>query len=89
MHAMVFRVTIEADREEAENVLREQLVPAMSQAPGFVAGYWVNVGGDQGRSMVVFESEEAAQRAAEQVGGPPEGVASVDSFETGEVVAHA
>lgn len=88
MHAMAFRVTIE-DREQAEKALREQIVPTLSQAPGFVAGYWMNVGGDQGRSMVVFDSEEAAQRAAQQVPGAPEGVASIDSVEIGEVVAQA
>ncbi len=39
MHAIVVRVTIN-DLEAAESTLREQVVPAASQAPGFVAGYW-------------------------------------------------
>jgi hypothetical protein len=89
MHAWVFRVTLKVDREEAERRLKEELIPSVSRAPGFVAGYWMNVGPDQGRSVVVFESEEAAQRAMEQGGPPPEDLVSVDSFEMGEVVGHA
>ena len=39
MHAVVVRVTVN-DREAATQGLREDVVPAVSQAPGFVAGYW-------------------------------------------------
>ena len=39
MHAVVVTVTI-SDHETAESHLREQVVPGVSQAPGFVAGYW-------------------------------------------------
>ncbi len=88
MHALVFRVTIH-DREQGEAFLRETIVPGISQAPGFVAGYWVNIGGPQGASMIVFEPEEAARQAAEQVRPPPPEVLTVESFEVGEVVAHA
>ena len=42
--------------------------PALSPAPGFVAGYWTRKeGSDQGLSMVVFESEDAANAAAERI----------------------
>jgi hypothetical protein len=37
MHAVVVKVTIN-DREAAERALNEQLVPRVSQVPGFVAG---------------------------------------------------
>jgi hypothetical protein len=37
MHAVVVEVSI-SDPEGAEPVLREQVVPRVSQAPGFVAG---------------------------------------------------
>ena len=89
MHALVVRVTIN-DRDKAEKFLKEQIVPGASQAPGFVAGYWVNVGGNQGASVIVFESEEDARRAREVWGGrPPADTATIESFELGEVVAHA
>ncbi len=88
MHALVFRVTVHK-REEAESFLRERIVPAVSQAAGFVAGYWVNVGGSEGTSLVVFESEDAARRAADQIGRPPADVVTIESLEVGEVVAHA
>ena len=39
MHAVVVRVNI-GDSETAEQGLREQVVPRISQVPGFVAGYW-------------------------------------------------
>jgi hypothetical protein len=88
MHAVVTRVTIN-DRPAAEAFLREQLVPKISGAPGFVAGYWMNIGGDKGSSVWVFESEEAAQAAASQDRPPEGGPVTIDSIEVGEVVAHA
>lgn len=88
MHALIFTVSIK-DREAAESFLKEQLVPGISQAPGFVAGYWANIGGDRGRSMVVFESEETANQAAESGQRPPEDVVTIEAMEIGEVVAHA
>jgi hypothetical protein len=64
----------------------------VAQAPGFVAGYWVRLeGGDEGSSVVVFESEDAARAAAgrirESVGSNP-GVTLTD-VTVGEVVANA
>ncbi len=88
MHAVMFRVTIH-DRERAEGFLKEHLVPGISQAPGFVAGYWTNVGENQGASMVVFESEEAAKQAANVDTPPPEDAVTIESIEVGEVVASA
>lgn len=88
MHAIVFRITIH-DREESDRLLREEFVPNLSQAPGFVAGYWVQSGENEGTSVIVFESEEAVQGVVEQ-GPPPQTDAfTLNSFETGEVVAHA
>ena len=65
MHAVVVRVTVH-DVETAQAALQEQVVPRVQQAPGFVAGYWTRSEG-QGLSMVVFESEEHAQQAADLV----------------------
>ena len=49
MHAIVFRITIN-DQKEADRLLHEEFVPFMSQSPGFVAGYWVTAGENQGTS---------------------------------------
>lgn len=86
MHAVVTTVSI-GDAEGSEDVLREQVVPRISSAPGFVAGYWVRLSEDKGTSVVAFESEEQANSAREQL-QPPPGV-TVESAEVGEVVAHA
>ena len=88
MHAVVTSVRI-ADREKAEGFLREQVLPRVSQAPGFVAGYWTNVGGDCGASMAVYESEEAAKQSVEQFVAPPDEVITIESMEVGEVVGQA
>ena len=39
--------------------------------------------------MIVFESEEAARRVADQAGPPDTEAFTVESFDIGEVVAHA
>ena len=87
MHAVVVRVTI-SDREAATQGLREGVVPTVSQAPGFVAGYWTRKeGDDHGLSMVVFESEDAANAAAERIPSVvPDGV-TFDDVEVREVVS--
>ena len=88
MHALVFEVTIK-DRARGEQYLKEQIVPGVSQLPGFVAGYWVDTGESQGASVVVFESEEAARDAMEGGPRPPEEAVSIESVRMGEVVAQA
>jgi hypothetical protein len=89
MHAVVVRVSI-SDVETAQKGLKEEVVPVVSQAPGFVAGYWTRSDdGSNGQSMIVFESEEAARAAAERLGtNVPEGV-TIEGFEVREVVASA
>ena len=87
MHAVVIRVTIK-DRDAAIPELQERVVPSVSQAPGFVAGYWTRKD-DTGLSMVVFESEDAARAASEQIpNGIPDSV-DLESVEVREVVANA
>jgi hypothetical protein len=89
MHAVLTSVTIQ-DTATAEKYLREQVVPSVKQAPGFVAGYWVRTE-DEGRAVIVFESEDAAQaasgRISERVGENPS--VTLNSVTVGEVVASA
>jgi hypothetical protein len=89
MHAVLVKVSI-SDVDGAQKELRETVVPRVSQLPGFVAGYWTRSDdGSNGRSMIVFESEEAARTAAERIGASvPEGV-TFESAEVREVVASA
>ena len=88
MHAVVIRVTLSDDDSGSLEELRQEIVPRVSQAPGFVTGYWVRLEGEkQGTSVVVFDSEEQARSAGEQF-QPPEGV-TLESLEIGEVVAKA
>ena len=87
MHAVVARVTV-SDPEGSESVLREQVVPHASQAPGFVAGYWTRKD-NGGLSMTVWETEDAANTASERVRSmAPDGV-TVESVEVREVIASA
>jgi hypothetical protein len=88
-HAVIFRVTLK-DREKGTGLLEEQIVPNAKQAPGFVSGVWASVG-DEGRSMVVFESEDAAKQWADGASEnpPPAEVVEINSVEIGEVQAQA
>ena len=89
MHALVVRVSI-SDTEKARTMLNERVVPAISQSPGFVAGYWTwSADESNGQSMIVFESDDAARTAEERIRGlAAEGV-TVESTEVREVVASA
>jgi hypothetical protein len=89
MHAVVVRVTIN-DSEAATQALKDEVVPAVSQSPGFVAGYWTGKEGtNTGLAMILFESEEAASGAAERVRSMVSDAVTVDDVEVREVVANA
>jgi hypothetical protein len=91
MHAVLVHVTID-DFETGRKILTSEIVPRVSQAPGFVAGYWVHVGRDKGHGMIVFESEEAAQAVKgmiESGPSPDADAVSLDSVDVAEVVASA
>ena len=91
MHAVVVRVTVK-DVESSRQQLNEVVVPRAKQAPGFHAGFWTAPPGGSGAglSMLIFDSEQNAQQAAQMVrGGPfPDGV-QLEDVEVREVVASA
>ena len=89
MHAVVVRVTIK-DRESAQKGLNEDVVPRVSQASGFQAGSWTWKD-NTGLSMVIFDSEDGANQAGDQVRAMVESIDAVEleSVEVREVVAHA
>ena len=80
MHALVVNLTI----NEPEADLR-----AVSLTPGFGTGLWT-WSGEAGLSLIVFDSEDAANAAAEQLRSTlSDPVATVESIDVREVVAHA
>jgi hypothetical protein len=87
MHAVVTKVTVN-DPESADRELRERVVPGVSQAPGFVAGYWTRKD-NSGLSMVIFESEEAANAMSERLPSIVPDTVTLESVEVRAVAAHA
>ncbi len=89
MHAVVVRVTIK-DREAAQKRLDEDVVPRVSQAPGFRAGYWTWKD-NTGLSMAIFDSEDGANQASVFAREMVQGIDAVEleDVEVREVVAHA
>jgi hypothetical protein len=88
VHAVVAQVTINDDTGAAESHLRERVVPGVTQAPGFVAGYWTRKE-SRGVGMVVFESEDAAQAMVERFPSMVPDMVTLEGVEVLEVVAHA
>jgi hypothetical protein len=90
MYAVVGSVTIN-DFERGLPVLRDHIVPNVKQAPGFVNAYWLRSQDNQGSSVIVLESEEAARALARKIEaeGPPTDAVTINSVEVREVVAHA
>jgi hypothetical protein len=88
MHAVLTSVEIH-DQEEGRRRLHDEVVPRVSQAPGFVAGYWIQVAEAQGRAVIVMESEEAANAAVEAIRSQTAGPVSLVDLQVGEVVANA
>lgn len=88
MHAVVVHVTLN-DVGGSESILRDEVVPRISERTGFVAGYWTQKD-NTGISMTIWESEGAANSASEMIRPlrAPEGV-KIDSVEVRRVVASA
>ena len=87
MHAVVVRVTV-SDPEKAQKALQEEVAPRASQSPGFRAGYWTRLG-NEGLSMVLFDSEDAAREAAARVPQMVPEFVTLEGVEVREVVAQA
>lgn len=87
MYAVVGTANLDATRaEEAINVAKNILANA-SKAPGFVSGVFTRSSdGTAGRSMMVFETEDAARSVVDRAtslipkDGPTE-IVSLDIFE--------
>jgi hypothetical protein len=89
MYAVVAKVSIN-DAEAAEKHLNEEVVPRVSQAPGFVAGYWTRSDDrSNGLAMIVFESQQAAQAAADNIPHQIPEAVTLQGTEVREVVTSA
>ena len=90
MHAVVGTVTIH-DFERGLPVLREHVVPRVKQAPGLINAYWMRSADNRGMSVIVFETQEAAEALARIIAaeGPPTDAVTLDGVEVREVVAQA
>jgi hypothetical protein len=86
-HAVAVRVSSD-DFEASIRELHERIVPRASNAPGFVNGYWTRKN-DTGLAIILFDSEDAAQGAMEQIRTAPPETAKVEDTEIREVVAQA
>ncbi len=89
MHAIVgvSKLGPEAKPEMAQGILAN-----LGSAPGFVSGTFTqSPDGKNGRSMILFETEEAAKTAAAnaQANLPDDAPVEIVSIEVYEVVAHA
>jgi hypothetical protein len=87
MYAVFVEVNAEASRnDQARQLIAERIVPTARDG-GARAGYWLGAQGGRGVAVVVYDSEEAARRAADQlkVGEAPEGAPPSVTFRTVEV----
>lgn len=88
MYAVLVAVSIDSGREkDAVAHLEQNVVPAVREAPGAVAGYWLAPQGGQGYSTVVFDTEEHAKAAADQVPSRAPEFVTVNLVQVQEVAA--
>jgi len=88
VHASIVTVNI-TDMDQAMRMLREDIVPRVAQAPGFVAGYWFAPRDADGGAVILWESEEAARAGAARVRERPPGPAEIVDIDIREVIAQA
>ena len=90
MHAVVVTVTIH-DFDRGRVMLKDRIVPAVSQAPGFIAGYWTRSEDNHGMGLIAVESEDAARSLAEMIQSqaPQDDAVTLESVDVREVVANA
>jgi hypothetical protein len=94
MYGVINEVEIDASRnEEAEKLLNELVVPRAKSLVGFRRGTWLrSLDGTQGRGVLLFESEQTARAAADEIrsqGPPPDAPVTPRSIAVYEVLAEA
>ena len=92
MYAMVGASKLNFDNPDDAAQMANGILSNLSSAPGFVSGAFArSVDGNHGRSMIVFDTEEQANAAAEKARAtiPADARVEIVSLEVYEVVAHA
>ncbi len=86
MYAAMATVSI-SDYEKARRVLHDDVLPTVTDIPGFVSGHWFAPVDGKGMEILIFETEDEAQAMAEQM--PPgrqiNEFVTVDSIEVREL----
>jgi hypothetical protein len=92
MYAAIVTVDITPEQfETSRKALKDEVVPRVSRAPGFLKGFWsVRADTAQGLSFLVFDTKQNAENAALMVRSatPPPGV-KMNNVEIREVIADA
>jgi hypothetical protein len=68
MYAVLATVTI-SDYEKARRILHDDVIPTVTDIPGFVTGHWLAPIDGNGMEILIFETEDEAQAMAAQM--PP------------------
>lgn len=90
MHAALVRADIPGGVNDARlKNLRDQVIPMVSSAPGFVAGYWTEVIDDKGFGFVVFQDEASAKASAPPVGAEMGEGVTIEYVEFREILGSA
>jgi hypothetical protein len=93
MYAVLIEVDVSGvERESGLRALREQIVPAISQLPGFQSGTWLTGNQDgKGLSLTLWDAEQNARAMVERFGpgSSPAASATVTRCERREVAATA
>jgi hypothetical protein len=94
MHAVNVQVKIDSSQEDlARKMLHEVTVPRAKALAGVRSGTWIRaLEGDRGMSVLLFDSEDAARAAADEirsVGPPPGAPVNMESVDVFEVLAQA
>ena len=87
MHAVFIEVNAdESQADRGREAIKREAVPRARDA-GARAGYWLTAQGGRGVAVVIFDSEDAAKRAAEplRAGEAPPGAPPGVTFRTVEI----
>jgi len=90
MHAALVRANIPGGvNDDRLKNLRDNVIPTVSSAPGFVAGYWTSVVDDKGFAFVVFADEASAKAAAPPPGTDTGEGVTIEHVEFREILGSA
>jgi hypothetical protein len=65
MHASLVNLTIDPAHAAAAALMND-ILPEITSAPGFVAGYWLEPAEGRGFSVILFDTEEQAVQSMAQ-----------------------